>query len=181
MGRLVKSKGCEDLIVSFSQLKTEHHLVILGQGPDLEKLRKLALNKGVAEKVHFYGFLKNPYPVILKAEVYVLPSYLEGFPNALVEAMALSRPVLSTNCKDGPIDILVHNGNINKGEAVEAEYGIMVNTGDTTGIYKGLEKLLASLKVKEHYSKKSLERAKEFSQENFYIEFKNIISTNILG
>lgn len=181
MGRLVKTKGFDDLISAFSMLESEQHLIILGQGPELENLQSLASVKGVGQKVHFYGFKHNPYPIIAGAELYVLPSYLEGFPNALVEAMALSKPVLSTNCTDGPSDILVYRGEISKGAFVEAEYGLMISTGDIAGLLKGLNALLESPEKKLEYSAKSLKRAKDFTEDKFYEKYSQIISDKLLG
>lgn len=181
MGRLVRTKGFYDLIASFSKIDSAHHLVILGQGPDLEKLKRLAIEKNIENKVHFYGFQKNPYPFIAGAEIFVLPSYLEGFPNALVEAMALSKPVLSTNCKDGPSEILSFLGIIKKSGFVQAKYGLLTNAGDVDGLTKGLKALINSPEKKIKYAKQSLIRAGDFSDDKFYEKYINIISEKILG
>jgi len=180
MGRLVKTKGFDDLIIAYSKIKTDHQLVIIGKGEELERLKRLAVDNSVGKKVHFLGFKNNPYPVITGADFFVLPSYLEGFPNALVEAMALSKPILSTNCKNGPSDILDYDGLINLGEIVETKYGIMINTGDIKGLTFGLKTLLESEEMKKKYSERSIKRAKYYSQQKFYNKYKKIIIDEVL-
>jgi glycosyltransferase involved in cell wall biosynthesis len=60
----------------------------------------------VAERVEFLGGKENPFPEMKKADLFVLPSRSEGFPNVLLEAMALGRPVLAADCETGPDEII---------------------------------------------------------------------------
>ncbi|MDD2969860.1 MAG: glycosyltransferase [Lachnospiraceae bacterium] len=130
MGREDEVKGFWHLIKSFHQvLQTEPDalLVIIGEGTYLP-YKQLAHDLGIESKVLFTGVLMNPFPLLSKAAVYVLTSLHEGFPNALVEAMALSVPVIATNCLSGPAEILGNDPQDyhDQSRVYEAEYGILV-------------------------------------------------------
>ncbi|MEW6036896.1 MAG: glycosyltransferase [Pseudomonadota bacterium] len=108
MGRLTRQKGFPDLIAAFSRLRQDRvcRLVIVGEGADREKLERLAEELGVRGDVSFTGFLANPHALIARCGLFVLSSLWEGSPNALTEAMALGRPVVSTDCPSGPAELL---------------------------------------------------------------------------
>ncbi|WP_017364239.1 glycosyltransferase [Methylococcus capsulatus] len=125
MGRLTRQKGFPDLIAAFARLRRDRicRLVIVGEGGDREKLERLADGLGVSEDVCFTGFLANPHGLIARCSLFVLSSLWEGSPNALTEAMALGRPVVSTDCPSGPAELL--NG---------GEYGPLVPVGDVEAL-----------------------------------------------
>ena len=101
-------------------------LMIIGEGSFLE-YKKLAEDLGILTNVFFTGVQKNPYSYLKQADLYVLSSLNEGFPNALVEAMALSIPVLAVNCKSGPAEILMKEyKEVTLKEPFEADYGILL-------------------------------------------------------
>lgn len=137
LGRLVKSKNYELLIRAFASSGVKSNLVIAGDGPEREALQKLTVDLHVADKVFFPGFLPEPYPVLRRAHAFALSSDVEGFPNALVEALALEVPVVATNCPDGPAEILGRQL-VGKQKLVIAEAGILVPTGDVASYAKGL-------------------------------------------
>ncbi|EAR51192.1 Glycosyl transferase group 1 [Oceanicola granulosus HTCC2516] len=107
VGRLVPNKGGDILLRAFARhAEPARHLVMLGDGPERDRLAALARKMGLAERVHMPGYLDNPQAVVARADAYVSASRSEGFPNALVEAMALGRPVIATDCASGPREIL---------------------------------------------------------------------------
>ena len=153
MGRMNWQKGQWHLIRAFAALHEQFsdlQLVILGEGKLEKDLKDLCKQLGVAPFVHFPGFQKNPYPFIKNAKMFVLPSLVEGFPNALVESMALGIPVIAADCHSGPREILApddSNGFVNY-PAVDPNryYGVLVpvdQTIDTNG--------QSSLSVEETY------------------------------
>lgn len=81
-------------------------LVLVGDGPETPRLKRLAQELGLTGRVVFRGHLLNPYPQIAEATAFVLSSEEEGFGLVLVEAMALGVPVIATNCPGGPGEIL---------------------------------------------------------------------------
>jgi N-acetylgalactosamine-N,N'-diacetylbacillosaminyl-diphospho-undecaprenol 4-alpha-N-acetylgalactosaminyltransferase len=110
MGRLVKNKNFALLIDAFAQSGLRGKLVILGDGPEREALIRKAIDLGLGDRVLMPGFAKNPFTLLRRADVFVLPSSAEGFPNSLLEAMAVGVPVISTNCASGPSEILAGRG-----------------------------------------------------------------------
>ena len=107
-GRLEYQKAHEVLIRAFadSALWRSHALVILGKGSRLAELHVLAAKLGVGEYVRFIGFVANPYAWMARADLFVLPSRWEGFPTVAAEAMAAGAPLLLTDCKFGPRDVI---------------------------------------------------------------------------
>jgi len=176
MGRLVKTKAFDCLINAYAKAEIKSDLYILGQGPEKDRLVRLAKSLNVGDKVFFKGFQSNPYPYIKKSEFFVLSSELEGFPNALVEALGLGKAVLSTNCVDGPSEILNLKGNIEFTEVVEAEFGMLVNVRDEVALSQGLKKLEADRGLRESYQNASLACATRYSTDRFYMNYKRIIN-----
>jgi glycosyltransferase involved in cell wall biosynthesis len=115
VGRLTEQKDYSTLIRAFAKVREKRpaRLLILGEGElrkDLESLmRKLHLENDMA----LPGFVKNPYQYMAKASVFALSSKWEGLPTVLIEALAIGIPVVSTNCKSGPDEIL-RNGRLGK-------------------------------------------------------------------
>lgn len=108
VGRLAEEKDFSTLLRAFSLVRAEARcrLVLLGEGPERTKLQQLARNLGIEHDTQFAGFVKNPYPYMKRATAFVLSSSREGLPTALVEALALGTPVISTDCRNGPREIL---------------------------------------------------------------------------
>jgi glycosyltransferase involved in cell wall biosynthesis len=108
VGRLTQQKDFPTLIRAFTKVRAGQsaHLVILGEGEDRVRLARLAETLGVAKDVALMGFERNPYKYMRRSAVFVFSSLWEGFGNALVEAMALGTPVISTDCPSGPAEIL---------------------------------------------------------------------------
>lgn len=112
VGRLSREKGHSLLIKAFSALDTEDWtLHIVGDGKERINLENLVKALNITDKVYFYGHLKNFNTILGQSEIFVLPSYYEGFPNALIEAMSVPLACISSNCVAGPGDIIQHDLN----------------------------------------------------------------------
>ena len=123
-------KGYWHLIKAFSLVHgklPDTRLAIVGSG-DFAGYRQLAKALGVGDAVCLPGLKKNPFPWLLRADLFVLTSLYEGFPNAMTEAMTLGCPVVATNCMTGPAEILTEDyRTAQRAEGVlEGEYGILV-------------------------------------------------------
>ena len=107
-GRLTGVKDHALLLRSFAEVVQSRpaRLLILGEGPERDNLLQLAERYGIADKVDLPGFKANPFAYMSMASVFVLSSRYEGFPNVLVQAMACGTPVISTDCRSGPSEIL---------------------------------------------------------------------------
>lgn len=113
VGRLAEQKDQLTLLRSFLIVKETHPnaiLFILGKGPLQSILENFIAEHNLIYSVYLIGFEANPYKWMNKCDVFILSSLYEGFGNVLVEAMALGKTVVSTNCIAGPDEIL------NKGE-----------------------------------------------------------------
>lgn len=107
-GRLHRQKGFDTLLRAFAIARAEMdcRLVILGEGGERAALGEQAQHCGLGYDIDMPGFCENPFPLMARAGVFVLSSRWEGFPNALVEAMACGAPVVATDCPSGPREIL---------------------------------------------------------------------------
>jgi len=120
IGRLVEQKQFEKLIIAFSMIKKDNiDLIIIGEGPLRASLYKLIESLNLQNSVKLIGNVANPYYYLSNAELFVLSSKFEGWPNVIMEAFACDCPVVSFDCPYGP-DEIIENG----------KNGILVPTGD---------------------------------------------------
>ncbi|RAX59196.1 hypothetical protein CCZ01_00155 [Helicobacter monodelphidis] len=126
IGRLDSGKNHHFLIESFKILKDSLSgiemplLLILGEGELEGKLKQLIIELGLQNDVFLGGFIKNPYPLIKNAVALLSASLYEGFLNVLVESLALGIPPISSDCPNGPREILQSQ----KPPYLECEYEI---------------------------------------------------------
>jgi glycosyltransferase involved in cell wall biosynthesis len=109
MGHLGPVKGFDTLLDAFAIVERERpdaRLLILGEGADRALLERQIEQLGLSGKVDLAGFRQNPFPYLIKANVFVLSSRWEGSPNALIQAMACGCTPVSTDCRSGPREIL---------------------------------------------------------------------------
>jgi len=108
VGRLKKIKRQDILLKAYAKSNIGEDLIILGDGEELENLKKLTKKLNLMSKVHFLGWKENPYPYMKHAKLFVLSSAVEGFGNVLAESLIVGTPAVSTNCQSGPSEILVN-------------------------------------------------------------------------
>jgi glycosyltransferase involved in cell wall biosynthesis len=205
VGRLTKPKGQWYLLRIFKALKEKRKdlkLIILGEGELknylVELSEKLGLKTFVWDRynisgdfdVYFLGFQKNPFRFISRSKIFVLPSLWEGFSNVLVEAMACGVPIISSDCRSGPREILAPETDFKKEtkEPEFAEYGILMPTFE--GKYKSaekplvpkekmwvevIEKMLKNENLRKQYSEKAKQRARDFRVEKIVEEWKGVL------
>lgn len=133
VGRLTRQKDFPTLLRAFARLQARRdiRLIVLGEGEDRHDLERQARDLGIIRDVAFPGFVANPYCWMARASVFVLSSAWEGSPNSLTEAMHLGIPVVSTDCRSGPRELLA-NG----------RFGPLVDVGDADGLASAIEATL---------------------------------------
>lgn len=135
VGRLTSQKNHKNLIQAFCQLNkkyNEYELHIYGDGELKEELEKQIKESNIEDKVFLEGNVDNIKTHIYNAKMFVLSSDYEGMPNALMEAMALGIPCISTDCPCGGPSFLIKNG----------ENGILVNVNDIDALEKAMTDLI---------------------------------------
>ena len=164
MGRLDRNKNFGLLIDAFAQSGVGGKLVIVGEGPEREALIRKIDDLGLTGRVLMPGFAKNPFALLRQADAFVLPSSGEGFPNCLLEAMAVGVPVISTNCAWGPSEILADRDRSEIDGLCFAEYGVLVPTDSPELMARALL-AMASSDLRHKYAQKATARASEFTIE----------------
>ncbi|MFF2448981.1 glycosyltransferase [Neobacillus sp. NPDC058068] len=159
VGNIIEQKGLNDLVEAFAVLKKdlpEYELYIIGSNKDqgyFRKLETVIAETGLKESVHFLG-TKQQAEVALwmaAAEVFVLPSHLEGFGLVALEAMACGTPVVGSNV--GGLKYLLNHGK-----------GMLVNPKNPAELKKALQTVLESEEVKQNLIRKGLEMAQKNDQ-----------------
>ena len=186
-------KGIWHLVKAFSLVQYKHseaRLIVLGAG-NWERYKEMAKALKIKDKVAFTGVKKNPFPYVAASDVYVCSSNHEGFPNAVLEAMALKKPVISADCKTGPREILLSDSEyedlikeIPDGSSIDkpiqGEFGILVPDMDqeenfdpeyiTEGermLASEMERILDDEQLLKKYSDKAYERAMFYTPEKY--------------
>lgn len=129
VGRLTKAKDFPTLIKAFALVRQEQaaRLLILGEGEERPYLDALVRELSLEESVALPGFVENPFKYMARASLFVLSSAWEGFPNVLVQAIAVGTPVVSTDCQSGPSEILE-----------KGKWGKLVPVGDVKALASGI-------------------------------------------
>lgn len=117
MGRLTEQKGFDLLIERLKEVKKINiKIFILGRGEEKENLNKKIKKYEIEEKIEILEFDSNPFKYLKKADFFLLPSRVEGFPNSLIEALGVGLPAIVNNCKGGIKEIIISGFN---GEIVD--------------------------------------------------------------
>ncbi len=170
VGRLnVKTKAHDILLNAFKKLYSLHpdlKLILVGDGPDKEQIETIIKNLNLADSVILAGWQDNVYPFMARAKALVLCSRYEGWPNVLVEAMACGCPIIATDCKTGPREILGDN-----------EYGLLVPVDDPEALAHSVGKLLTDEFCRIHFQAQSRLRAQDFDLEQIGPKYVRLLQS----
>lgn len=150
VGNLSVQKDYPTLIEAFRRVRNRRpaRLVVLGKGPIEGQLRQMVWERDLALDVDLHGWVPNPFAYMARADVLALSSRWEGLPNVLIQAMAVGTPVVSTDCRSGPREILS-----------DGEHGRLVPIGDVEALADGLLDVLED----PPETKPARQRARDFS------------------
>jgi GalNAc-alpha-(1->4)-GalNAc-alpha-(1->3)-diNAcBac-PP-undecaprenol alpha-1,4-N-acetyl-D-galactosaminyltransferase len=160
MGRLAPQKGFDLLIDAFSRLSERHpqwSLRILGEGPSRPSLEQLIAAKRLANRVVLSGWEKSPTDVLRQSDLFVLSSRFEGFPNALLEAMACGLPSVSFECDSGPAEIIRNQID-----------GLLVAPEDVAGLAAAIDLLINDEAVRHRLGMEAMRVVDRFSVASYY-------------
>ena len=134
VGRLNEQKDYPVLLEAFRQFcltRDDYELKIYGKGEDEESLKSLTGKLGIADKVRFMGFSRNIWENEYNDRMFVMSSHYEGMPNALIEAMTMGLPCISTDCPiGGPAELIDNDSN-----------GLLVPIKDPKALCKAMLKI----------------------------------------
>ena len=150
VGRLHRQKNHHLLIMAFKKLAEkypEYKLVIYGEGPERTNDEKLIESQELDEKVFLPGAVSDLFNKIYDASLFVLPSDFEGMPNALMEAMALGVPCISTDCPCGGPRELIESG----------ENGILIPVGDESALVDSMIQLICNDEKREELGQNAMQ------------------------
>lgn len=161
-GRLSAQKDFPTLVHAHALARAgglAHDLVIVGDGEGRADVERAIAETNSRAHVHLVGHRDNPFPLVRRGDLFVLSSVWEGFGLALVEAMALGLPCVSTDCPSGPADIL-------------ADAGILVPPSRPKRL---ADAMLAALKRRDELAAKSLARGGHFALQPMADAYRDVL------
>ena len=179
IGRLHPQKNHKALIEAFYYLNDlDSRLIIIGEGELREELEEFIDNLDLRDRVFLIGRESNPFKYLKRADVFVLSSNYEGFPNVLLEALACETPIISTDCKSGPREILTGKNttsfHLQRG-VEEAKYGILTPVSDVAALSEAMRKMKEDKNLRERYKRFGRMRVKDFDKNKIVEKYKKAI------
>lgn len=154
VGSLKRQKRFDVLVDAFSSLREdfpEAQLLILGEGNLREELSRQISRLDLSNHVCLPGFVPDVHSFMAQADCFVLSSDWEGFGNVIVEALSMGCPVVSTDCRSGPAEILGRG-----------EFGRLTVCGEPQSLYQAIRETLLSPPDLAHL----IDRSKDFSPQS---------------
>ncbi|WP_431108830.1 glycosyltransferase [Winogradskyella poriferorum] len=178
-GTINKRKNQIMVVRAIKESKLDYDFSILGDGDLRTYLTEEIAKFKLEDQITLKGRVKKVNEYLIDNECFVLSSFTEGFPNALIEAMAIGLPSVSTNCLSGPLELLNENEpiDIKNGEFHIGKYGLLVNNDDHIGLSKALDYYHQNPAERERFSRLSLERAKTYELKSIYSQFNQFIKS----
>jgi glycosyltransferase involved in cell wall biosynthesis len=167
VGRLNAQKGFDLLLRGFAGTRaagSQWRLVILGEGGERQRLEGLCDELGLSGRVDMPGRVKDPESWMARAALVVQPSRYEGFPNVVLEAMAMGAPVISSDCRSGPSDIIKDGVN-----------GRLVPVNDVAALTQAMDELINNRAERERMGHTATSVRTEFSMDTIMPRWEDIV------
>lgn len=168
VARFDPQKNHRLLVEAFTQLDDlPCRLLLVGQGPGMAAIAQLVQDHGQAARIQLLGFQKA-IPVLKQSDCFVLSSDFEGLGNVILEALACSLPVVSTDCLSGPREILAPDTDYttqNLDHIEIAPYGILTPVGNAALLAQAMRRMMADDQLRADYAGRALDRARQFDVE----------------
>lgn len=168
VGRLNEQKNHRMLINAFALIAEKHpnqNLLIYGEGDLRPHLEQMIETLHLKDRIKLMGNISNVPEILASAEVFVLSSDYEGMPNALLEALAVGVPSVSTDCPCGGPKMLIDHG----------KNGLLVPIGDERALADAMDKLLSDKEYALSMGIAAKESAKGYMPEKIFVEWKRYI------
>jgi GalNAc-alpha-(1->4)-GalNAc-alpha-(1->3)-diNAcBac-PP-undecaprenol alpha-1,4-N-acetyl-D-galactosaminyltransferase len=169
VGRLEPQKRFDLLISAFASLRSrfpEWIVAIVGEGSLLEILKMQAATLGVTEKIKFLGTKKNVDAYYKAAEIFVLCSDFEGFPNVLLEAMAAGCACIATDIRSGPRELIEPMKN-----------GLLISPGDASELSRAMEKLMTDKELRAKFRQLGTQSVSRFDSNKIQARWNQLFSS----
>lgn len=165
-GRLTEQKAYDDMLEVFNKVNAEvpARLMILGEGPDREKIEQKVQELSLEGNVIMPGFVENPFAYMSRADLYLSTSRWEGFHLTIAEAMACGTVPVVTDCDYGPREIITDGIN-----------GRLLPVGDIAGLSETIIELLRNRELRIRMSGEAKKRAEDFNTESIVHEYETFI------
>ncbi len=167
MGRLDYQKGFDLLIDAFAQAAKDQSnwsLVILGEGPERQRLEEQIHARGLEPCIRLLGWVPDPSSVLRDCDAFVLSSRFEGFPNALLEAMSLGLPAIATDCASGPAEIIRNDVD-----------GLLVPSNDIPALSAAIWRLMSDAQFRARLSTEAVQVAERFSTAKYFDRWEEVL------
>jgi len=177
VGRLDSNKNQELIIRAIAEIKTiKIELDLVGKGENESYLKKVVHKLGLSNQVHFHGQIEQTKPFYLNADIFVLSSVFEGFPNVILEALKYGLPVISTDCKSGPREIFKVSNSTELVEVHETKLGLLIGSIVPLYLKNAILELANNDVLYREISKNGIDRVKEFSSEKRLSEYLSLLN-----
>lgn len=175
IGRLDKGKNHKLMIDAMQNIEAK--LYIIGDGELKDELENHIKSLSLENKVTLLGKQINPYKFLKQADCFLFSSNYEGFPNVLLEALACNLPIISTDCKSGPREILSPNSDLNfKLDKMEfSKYGILVPIKNVEKLQETMNLVIHDESLRKKYQEKAKQRANDFKIDKIIKQYEEIL------
>jgi glycosyltransferase involved in cell wall biosynthesis len=166
VGRLDHGKGFDRLLAAWASVIERHNdwsLVLLGEGVEREELLEQAKALGVHDRVALPGAVGNMSDWYEAADCYALTSRFEGFPNALLEALAHGVPSVAVDCETGPREIVRHEVD-----------GLLVPQDDPEALGEALDRMMSDADLRARFAERAVEARHRFAVERIAGQWEDL-------